>query len=506
MNDARPNILRVAIYAAALTLLTLWVWGYYPAGGDAPIHLVFIYHYLDPTLFPGDSFIAALSHYHSFFWRGVATISSIVPPLLTVLFFHLFATWLQFIAIILLAQQLYGKTAVSVISSVFLIVFNFIPWGGALILSQQLDHGVLTRALLLLALWCFLRQKIIIAFLLLGMSFNIHPVMGFFMAAIFLFLIFSLPKQKIKEYLFGIGIALLVALPMIYRILSQLPLATLSQADRQVWLKLARIRLWWHLFPFLWSKKVLALYIFLFLLWLVSLRLFPPRDRRSLISILLISAAVFAMCIVGLLGSELFPQAFILKLLLFRSLKYWAILVFLGCGNMVYRLCVSLKTDVAYRIALLAMLLACLLLGILRLIGRNPFVSPPFSEDWKKICVWVKDRLPRDAEVLTPPHLAGFRVLSLHSTFVEWKDGGTLPWADKWTVETWWQRILYLSPQIDAVSPRLVAATLKEDYLNITAQKTAQTGASYFVALKDFPELTLVTSEGEFRLYQLKTR
>lgn len=503
MNANKLNMAPLLVFPFILTLLSLWVWGYSPASGDAPIHLSYVHHRLNPSLFQNDDFVATLYRYPSFFWQGIALISTdkLLPPLLFLL--HLFSTWLFFVGVLLLGLQIYGNLAIGLLGSLLLILFNFIPWGGAHILASQLDHGVLVRSLLLFSLYLVLQNKFLLAGVLLGISFNLHPMITVFMAFALFCLSFTFAAEKIKRLAILFITALLFSLPMLLRIFHNLSSAELSPEQHSLWFELVRLRLWHHLYPLLWSKKVFLIYAVAFLLWVFSLWYAPP-DRKILQPLLYFSLGIFILCLLGFIASTILLQPIILKLHLFRSLKFWAILVAMGFASSLYKLVSGLRTPAGPRLLLRGITLCLIALGLVLTLMRY-YISAPLNSDWKKICLWVKQNLPENARILTPPDLSGFRLLAHRSPFVEWKDGAALLWDDRWAVTSWWQKIQTISPRLIQTSPRLAVKQLGQDYEALSPQQIKQTNAEYFIARRhNYPEFKLLTSSGIFSVYQLQ--
>ncbi|MCX7766166.1 MAG: hypothetical protein N2246_05610 [Candidatus Sumerlaeia bacterium] len=216
------------------------------------------------------------------------------------------------------------------------------------------------------------------------------------------------------------------------------------------------------------------------------------------------SLGVFILCLLGFIASTILPQPIILKLHLFRSLKFWAILVAMGLASLLYKLVSASLTSTGSKLLIGGIALFLIVLGLILSLTRH-YISAPLNNDWEKICHWVKQNLPENARILTPPDLSGFRLLAQRSPFVEWKDGSALLWDDRWAVTTWWQKIQTLSPRLHLTSPRLAVKQLGLDYEALSTHQIKQTNAEYFIARgHNYPEFKLLTSSGRFYLYQLQ--
>jgi len=461
-----------------------------------PIHLSYVYSRLNPDLYPGDEFVETLSWYPSFFWPFIARVTTfqIVPYAFFVV--HFISLFLFFLAVLILSRDIDPEPRVGLLACGALIIFNFIPWGGAHIIPTQLDHGFFARSLLLFSLFFFLTRRFVISAVILGISFNIHPMISLFMAFIQVVLLPSLSHKERRIWICTIPVMLVLAVPMIVRIASLLTSTHLSAEDRVLWIDLVRLRLWRHLFPLLWSKKIWAVYLVFAVLCAVCLRFVRARRNQE---ITLLFIAVLILCGAGFATATFYPVPILLKLHLFRSLKFGAIIGFILFSSVfLYQL---EKQSQPFRTIIG---ITCVVLLLFVYITNKQRLAYEVSEDWENLCVWSKENLGIEARVFTPPHKTGFRILALRSPFVEWKDGSALLWDEQWALNTWWTRISSISPELLSTHPHQVINQLEQDFERILTFRVVESDSGFFITSTLYPEMFLLQREGDLSIYKVK--
>ena len=488
----------VLLPSCVFALLALLACGYEPYGGDMPIHLSYIYKHLNPDLFPDDGFVSSLSRYPSLFWRCFAWCATQHTVFFVLFIYHVFSLILFFVAVNLLSQRLYDARYIGYIASSLIIIMNVIPWGGASIIPSQADHGLFARAALLLALVFFLQHRYWIASLLWGISLWVHPMMAFFMAIVLLFIWFILPPSEKKNSLRTAPVLLLFSISFLAFLHGIQALDTIRISSRESYdfiVELYRLRLWWHLFPSLWSAKIFVFYAAATSIFIIALKRNPPRYYNESIMIFM---AVLAMCLVGLIGSEIVPRITILKLHVFRSMKVWAVLMYILAAALIVHLMSPLK---GYKAVVIYGLISLCLIGI---IVKRVSSNPGTPDDWEQSCEWIRENISMDAVVLTPPHKSGFRIRARRSPYVEWKDGSALLWDISWAADAWWNRISSISPELSRVSPREILSVLKHDYDHLSAQQIQATNCDYCIMPIEYDEIPEISKHGAWRIYKIK--
>jgi hypothetical protein len=504
------------LFLLFITALSIWVQGYQSEGSDHAIHVVFVQHYNQPELYPNDQFVTTLSHYYSFFWYAVAYIVRVIPR--DVLFLALFviARFLLFHALFLLALELFQNKWVGFLACLFVIATHLVVWGGSYIIELSLDHSGVVRPLLLYALYFFLRRKWWPSTILLGVSFNLHPMVSVY-AGVMMFAAFWLLRRDEREgLLLPTLVCVVLCLPMALWLITSVkePIA-----NRALYVSLMRYRLWHHLSPFSWSAKLWAVYGMLFLAWLWSLVYAPRREVHRLV--LGFWAGIGILCAIGTVGSELWPQPTVLRFHLFRSLIFAALLAFCYMANLVVRLCIPARKElpsathprqaIGYffspqniTVLLSIMLIIWGTIGPARFLPKKRWDRGAFAE-WKEIQDWARRNTPASAFFLTPPYETGFRIDSQRACLVEWKDGSALIWAPNWGTGTWWPRLLAICPELEHF-PHDPLETLRTVYQQLPLRQLyalqREYGVDYCVTPRTY-SLPLVYQSETYRIYQI---
>lgn len=518
MNSASNHRIQWHTYLVLLfiTVLSIWVQGYQSEGSDHAIHVVFVQHYNQPDLYPNDPFVATLSHYNSFFWYGVAYIVRLIPQ--SAFFFALFllARFLLFHALFLLALELFQKKWVGFLACLLVIGTHFVVWGGSFILELSFGHSGVVRPLLLYALYFLLRKNWWPSAVLLGVSFNLHPMTSTYVGAMMFAAVWFLRRDDRRRILLPALVCALLCLPMGLWLLTSIrePIA-----DQPLYLALMRYRLWHHLSPFTWSAKLWAVYCVLFLAWLWSLAYAPYPSLHRLV--LGFWAATGVLCVIGTIGSELWPQATVLKFHFFRSLIFAALLAFCYIAHLALRLCCRerneplsprhserptghLLSPQGLIILLSILLIIWGAIGPARFLPKKCWDHNAFAE-WKEIQDWAKRNTPASTGFLTPPWETGFRIGSKRSCLVEWKDGSALIWAPSWGTTTWWPRLLAICPELENF-PANPLKKLRAAYQQLTLRELhalhRDYGVEYCVTPSTYP-LPLLHQSKTYRIYQI---
>ncbi len=500
-----------------VTVLSIWVQGYQSEGSDHAIHVVFVQHYNQPGLYPNDLFVATLSHYYSFFWYGVAYIVRLFPQ--DAFFFALFllARLLLFHALFLLALELFQKKWVGFLACLLVIGTHFVVWGGSFILELSFGHSGVVRPLLLYALYFYLRKNWWPSAILLAVSFNLHPMTSTYVGAMICAAVWFLQRDDRRRILLPALVCALLCLPMGLWLLTSFrePIA-----DQPLYMALIRYRLWHHLSPFTWSAKLWAVYGVLFLAWLWSLAYAPRTAIHRLV--LVFWAATGVLCVIGTIGSELWPQPAVIRFHFFRSLIPAALLAFCYVAHLLMRLCWPsagrellsahhsrrptghLLSPQGLIILLSIVLIIWGVIGPARFLPKKRWDSKAFTE-WKEIQDWAKRNTPASTYFLTPPWETGFRIGSQRACLVEWKDGSALIWAPNWALTSWWPRLLAIYSDLENFPPDPLEK-LRTAYERLTLRQLhtlqREYGIDYCVTPSTYP-LPLLYQSATYRIYQI---
>jgi hypothetical protein len=137
-----------------------------------------------------------------------------------------------------------------------------------------------------------------------------------------------------------------------------------------------------------------------------------------------------------------------------------------------------------------------------RITSSFPFIAPHdrVPPDWMEVQLWARNHTPEDSLFLTPPELLGFRVNSLRSTVVEYKDGAPLAFAPLPIIE-WWQRMEKFGYKLDLKKEKIIKP---KAIANSTLREVAgQYHAAYIIVAKPARlELPLKFQNSSYLIYE----
>ena len=168
---ARSPGRRHALFLGA-SLFTLLFVGYHFGTFDQTIHIPFLKKYADPTLYPGDPFFELRFQHYSYFWllflpfyrAGVLEVAMLV--------IHFLATYLTFWMLWALADTLFHSPLATLLSTLAFMVPH-IGFAGFPIFEFSLLNRTFVLPFLLMAILLFLRGRVVWAFALLGVLYNL---------------------------------------------------------------------------------------------------------------------------------------------------------------------------------------------------------------------------------------------------------------------------------------------------------------------------------------------
>lgn len=160
---------------ALATAVTVVVVGYHTGTGDQSIHLPFLAAWSDPSLFPGDRFIALRFTHYSFFWMPFVPAGEASMLEAALLGVHLAATYLTFWALFALARTLWNDPLAALLAVVMLVVPH-LSFGAFPVFEFLLLPRTFVLPFTLLAMTAHLRGRFPLACAVLGAAFNLHAI------------------------------------------------------------------------------------------------------------------------------------------------------------------------------------------------------------------------------------------------------------------------------------------------------------------------------------------
>ena len=199
----------------AATIATTLLIGYQFGTFDEAMHIPFLKAMANPALYPGDEMLKLHNIYYSYFWIFFIPIINHgwLEPVLFIV--HLLSIYLSYWAIWELSETLFQNHLAALISVVVFIVPHFSFVGFPVFEFAPLSR-TFVLPFLLIAINQFLKGRIILAFFIAGLMYNVHVVSVNFILAMFgLACLLEFSRIGIRRILPGLAVFLLAALPVL---------------------------------------------------------------------------------------------------------------------------------------------------------------------------------------------------------------------------------------------------------------------------------------------------
>jgi hypothetical protein len=173
------------LFFLLLAVLATAINGYHYGTFDQVFHITFLKKFVNPSLYPNDPFLSLRWYHFSYFWfpfipllrAGLLEISMFLVHILTV-----YGTFWMFWA---LSELLFHAPQANLLISLALI-FPHVGLPGFQIIEFSLLNRTFVLPFLLGSIWLYLRGKKYLAFLLLGLMFNLHVIYTIFVLCMLL--------------------------------------------------------------------------------------------------------------------------------------------------------------------------------------------------------------------------------------------------------------------------------------------------------------------------------
>lgn len=173
------------MFFLVLAILAVFINGYHFGTFDQVFHITFLKKFVYSDLYPNDPFLSLRLYHFSFFWfffipflkAGCLEISMFIIHILTV-----YGTIWMFWA---LSELLFKDARTSLLVSTALI-FPHIGFPGFQIIEFSLLNRTFVLPFILGSIWLYLQGKKTLAFLILGLMFNLHAIYTAFTLCMFL--------------------------------------------------------------------------------------------------------------------------------------------------------------------------------------------------------------------------------------------------------------------------------------------------------------------------------
>ncbi len=536
---------------AAATVFTILLLGYHFGTFDQTIHIPFLKKYADPTLFPGDPFLELRHQHYSFFWflfLPFYRLGILEPALFAV---HVAVTYLTFWMVWDLTDTLFGTPLASLLAVLALAVPH-IGFAGFPIIEFSLLNRTFVLPFLLLAINLYLRGRMVLAFTLLGVMYNLHVISVQFVLAMFV-LDIALRLWHIDWLRVGLalGVFVLTALPVLVWKLGGSPV---DLTPRPEWFQtFARGTLYniFYLFPpyphiLLMSASGLSALA----LFLIARRTSPaPRHDQTITRFVIAALIILAVQVITAqwLPVTIIVQSQIIRagifILIFayiyfakyladrypaaaeRGAAWWVLAAttisqMLPLATLAVWALQRILPARPWRRVLAGTVSAALMAGTLAAAVYYGVWAPGIHiygplTDWEATQRWARDNTPRDTLFITPPQIwwlyrSDWRVFSERSTLVTLADLLEVAFAPEYLAE--WR------PRFDAVAPgaqaRFRGDFFENQRLTAAAYYSLSTaglrrvadryGARYVVVEQPHAlDLSLVYENAGYRVYDL---
>jgi hypothetical protein len=480
-------------------LASLGVLGFALYGSNNELQLPLIQFANDPSLYPGDPFVATLSHYASLLWHVLWPLFRFVPevPLLVLLtalqrLFCLFAAGR-------LARVLAGGSPVADAAAFCLFGLGMRPFlGWGTILPHNFEHTSLAVASFMLCLAFLLERKPVRSGIFLGLVGLANIMLALHAMALLAVAAVISPELRARwRRPRGILVAFVIMSPAI-----ALAAHTWRQPriDAETFLRLLWFYVPQHYFPSSWTAREWLIAALAGLATLLCLRatVLAGLARRVVIGltiahVLLLSVTALAEAIghVGLLSLQLarssdlwtavsalcvlatlivvmesrpghLPTQFlgvlgltaIFIIWIFRSLPVWFLVLAAPAWLATLTWSRSRRPALAAAAPLLLPFWVIGAFSVWLLLAPAPRHEPfqERSEAEVELTRWAQRKTPVTARFLVDPTWSAFRMLSRRSSFVTWKEGAGILWYQPFAHE-WIRRLRALG--VDPLDPRL---------------------------------------------------
>jgi len=206
--------LRHLVFLTATIFTVLFV-GYHFGTFDQTIHLTFLKKFAYPDLYPNNHFLDLRFQHYSYFWLLLQPFyeAGILEETLFVL--HLLATYATFWAFWSLSYTLF-KNPLAALLTVATFAWPHVGFAGFPIFEFSLLNRTFVLPGLLLAIIWFLRDRVVWAFALLGVLYNLHVISVQFVLAMFLLAcVVEFRRIGLRNIALGLVLFVLPALPVL---------------------------------------------------------------------------------------------------------------------------------------------------------------------------------------------------------------------------------------------------------------------------------------------------
>ncbi|HSI36635.1 MAG TPA: endo-1,4-beta-xylanase [Tepidisphaeraceae bacterium] len=326
-----------------LALAQVMFAGYRVGVGNQSIQIPFLKHWMDPQLFAADPVVQkTLADYPSMFFKGLAKVVGVadawlpaakpgaarpVDPLLSVYFWlHVLTAAAVFACAYKLGRAMFnGSRAAGAALVLLLACGHHRALAGDELYSIGFTHTWAVFPLAIGALALLYAGRYVWAFALVGVMFNLHALTAAYLMVMFCaWGALEIRRQPGWAWRLAlcVGVFAILAAPTALEMLAN------KQQWTPDWLEKTRIRSADHSFPSVWwVQGGLDVPRFLLLAGLAAVAMSWTPDPRVRRKSLLMLAGVAFLFVVGILFTELWPKATVIRAQLFRASRLAMVLM-----------------------------------------------------------------------------------------------------------------------------------------------------------------------------------
>lgn len=479
-----------SLFFLTAALLSILLIGYHFGTFDQIVHIPFLKAAADPSLYPGDAFVALRNPPISYFWNFFIPFYrwGILEGVMFAV--HVLATTLTFGAVWRLSLTLFGDAVASTLA-VITFIFPHFGFLGFPVIEFSLLNRTFALPLLLFAIDLYLNKYYAGAFLLLGLTVNLHPLSAGMVSTLLLITTLVEVRRIGFVRLFKAAFTFLIgAAPILLLWLNNDQ--PVDWSLRPEWLSIiARGVLTQVLYPFATIPFVLLLTLSGFSavgLLLIAHRTAPAPAVERPVSLMLITAGlIFA---VGVFTAQFLPITVLIEMQITRVSLFIFIFAYLYFANYLARefrsqsrhsSCFALLagTFISNPLAIFPLAIWGLLrwlmprrlnwgvvagsvagmFGLCITIAISLGIWHPGihifapQTDWVDAQEWARENTPRNAVFITPPDKGGlyeaeWRVFSERSSVVSIYDLFEIALKPHY-LDTWRERFDMLAPGVE---------------------------------------------------------
>jgi GH35 family endo-1,4-beta-xylanase len=308
--------------------------GYQLGGGNQPIQVAFLERWADPTLFAHDEMLRrTMPLYPTYFFRLLAPLLHVsgLEPLYLML--QVLTSFFTLSAVYFLGRSIFRSHAAAIVAAALLVAGHHRALAGEWLYTAWFTHTLAALPLALVALALAYRGRMVWAFVVAGILFNLHALTAAYaMLMIGVALLADVRALGRKRWMLRVlacaGVAIACAAPTLLQML-----AARGQVFDAAWINLMRVRSADHSFPTTWwaaPNPDIPRYALIFALFVLSWSFSPVRRRdtaRALNVTVLMTIAVAVLFAAGYVFSEIWPTPLIIRLQPFRASRLLLVLM-----------------------------------------------------------------------------------------------------------------------------------------------------------------------------------